>query len=78
MYSKEQLNEMYKILGKSIDISDELFNDAVKEYQNLGKWLDNSTPDYSLSVYPQGSFALGTVVRPITEKDDYDLDLVCE
>ena len=78
MYTKNQLNEMYKTLGKNIDISDELFEDAVKEYQNLGRWLDRNTPDYSLSVYPQGSFALGTVVKPITEKDDYDLDLVCE
>ncbi len=78
MYTKEQLNEIYKTLAKNIDISDELFEDAVKEYQNLGRWLDSNTPDYSLSVYPQGSFALGTVVKPITEKDDYDLDLVCE
>ena len=78
MYTKDQLNEMYKILGKKIDISDELFEDAVKEYQNLGKWLDRNTAEHSISVYPQGSFALGTVVKPITEKDDYDLDLVCE
>lgn len=78
MYTKDQLNEMYKTLGKNIDISDELFEDAVEEYQNLGRWLDRNTPEYSLSVYPQGSFALGTVVKPLTEKDDYDLDLVCE
>ena len=78
MYTKDQLNEMYKTLGKNIDISDELFEDAVKEYQNLGRWLDRNTPEYSLSVYPQGSFALGTVVKPLTEKNDYDLDLVCE
>ncbi len=78
MYTKDQLDEMYKILGKSIDISDDLFDDATKEYQNLGNWLDRNTPEYSISVYPQGSFALGTVVKPITEKDEYDLDLVCE
>ena len=78
MYTKDQLNEMYRILSKNIDISDELFDDAVKEYQNLGRWLDNNTPEYSLTIYPQGSFALGTVIKPITDKDDYDLDLVCE
>ena len=55
MYTKDQLNEMYKTLGKNIDISDELFEDAVKEYQNLGRWLDRNTPEYSLSVYPQGT-----------------------
>ena len=26
----------------------------------------------------KGSFALGTVVRPITNADDYDLDIVCQ
>ena len=78
MYTKENLNNMFSILAESIDISDELFDDAVKEYKNLGSWLDKQTPQYSLCVYPQGSFALGTVVKPITEKDDYDLDLVCE
>jgi hypothetical protein len=28
-------------------------------------------------VYPQGSFRLGTVVRPLQDGDDYDLDLGC-
>lgn len=69
---------MYELLSEQIDISDELFDEAVKEYKNLGKWLDTNTPQYELSVYSQGSFALGTVVKPISEKDDYDLDLVCE
>ncbi len=78
MYSRDQINKMYEILGKQIDISDELFDEAVKEYQRLGKWLDEQTPEYNLSVYPQGSFALGTVVKPITDQDDYDIDLVCE
>ncbi len=32
------------------------------------------------SIYPQGSFRLGTVVRPLKEgrDSDYDIDLVCE
>lgn len=78
MYTRDQINRMYEILGKQLDISDELFEDAVNEYRRLGKWLDEQTPGYEISVYPQGSFALGTVVRPITERDDYDIDLVCE
>ena len=28
MYTKDQLNEMYKTLGKNIDISDELLEDG--------------------------------------------------
>jgi len=78
MYSKESLNKLYARLVRAIDISDELFDKAVAEYNALGKWIDAATPDYRISIYPQGSFALGTVIKPITDKDDYDLDLVCE
>jgi len=28
-------------------------------------------------IYPQGSFRLGTVVRPDTRTGEYDIDLVC-
>lgn len=76
-YTKESLNKLYRTLAQEIDISDEMFNLAEKEYNDLGTWIDEKTPTYKISIYPQGSFALGTVVRPISGKDDYDLDLVC-
>ena len=78
MYTKESLNKLYARLVQAIDISDELFDKAVAEYNALGKWIDAFTPSFRISIYPQGSFALGTVIKPITEKDDYDLDLVCQ
>ena len=78
MYSHDKLNELYNRLAKAIDISDEMFEKAAKEYDALGKWIDEETPSYKISIYPQGSFALGTVVRPISDEDDYDIDLVCE
>lgn len=78
MYTKEQLNDLFEHIVKDIDISEELFDTAEREYKNLGKWLDQETPKYKLSIYPQGSFALGTVIKPIKGTDDYDLDLVCE
>lgn len=78
MYTKDSLNDLYGKLARSIDISDELYEKAVNEYNALGKWIDAQTPDYKISIFPQGSFSLGTVVKPITDSDDYDLDLVCE
>jgi len=32
---------------------------------------------YHPEIYPQGSFRLGTVIKPINDKNDYDIDLVC-
>lgn len=78
MYTKEQLNDLYERIVRTIDISDDMFDTAEREYKQLGDWIDQKTPQYSISVYAQGSFALGTVIKPIDDKDDYDLDLVCE
>lgn len=78
MYSKDQLNDLYERIVKTIDISNEMFDDAEKEYTDLGNWIDRVTPQYKISIYPQGSFALGTVIKPIDDSEDYDLDLVCE
>ncbi len=78
MYTKEQINDLYERIAKAIDISDELFDKAETEYLALGTWLDDETPEYKVTVYSQGSFALGTVIKPIDDSDDYDLDLVCE
>lgn len=78
MYNKSQLNDLYERVVEDIDISDELFDAAEQEYKDLGAWIDRKTPTYDVRIYPQGSFALGTVIKPIKGTDDYDLDLVCE
>lgn len=78
MYTKDQLNDLYERVVKDIDISDALFDAAEREYIELGSWIDRQMPTYKVSIYPQGSFALGTVNKPVKGTDDYDLDLVCE
>ena len=78
MYTKDQLNDLYERIVKTIDISNEMFDTAEKEYKDLGDWIDNETPCYKIHIYSQGSFALGTVVKPIEDSENYDLDLVCE
>lgn len=78
MYTKEQLNDLYERIVKTIDISNEMFDVAEKEYTDLGNWIDQATPQYKIRIYSQGSFALGTVIKPIEDSEDYDLDLVCE
>ena len=78
MYSKEAINKLYRDIAVSIDISDEMFDNAEEVYKDLGKWIDENTPQYEISIYPQGSFGLGTVVKPITNTDDYDMDVVLQ
>ena len=78
MYKKENLNKLFGKIAASIDIGEGFFDKAESEYTRLGVWIDAETPNYNILIYPQGSFALGTVVKPINDADDYDLDLVCQ
>ena len=78
MSTKSQLNDIYEKIGQQLDISDELFEKAKEKYQDMGVWLDKKTPEYKIDIYPQGSFALGTVIKPLNDNEEYDLDLVCE
>ncbi len=59
---------------EELDISPEQYEMAVRRYEDLGRWLVDlgiGDPD----VYPQGSFRLGTVLRPAAG-GDFDIDLV--
>lgn len=54
---------------------------AVARYESLGKWLHrdaSAVKKYDPQVYSQGSFRLGTVIRPDDENGQYDIDSVCE
>ncbi|MEU8795549.1 nucleotidyltransferase [Streptomyces sp. NPDC048643] len=61
---------------ETLDISPDLYDTAVRRYKDVGAWLGlHASPDYQ--IYSQGSFLLGTVVRPQTLTGEYDIDLVC-
>ena len=78
---KKQFNEIFEELGNNLDISETQHNNAMQSYQAVGNWL--SQEDYILTKYKpqiltQGSFLLGTVIKPFVEDDDLDIDLVCQ
>jgi hypothetical protein len=67
-------------IADELDISTELYEAATIEYEQVGLWLsedENGIGRYAPEIYPQGSFRLGTVVKPINPDCDYDIDLVC-
>lgn len=68
-------------LAESLEIPPSRYEEAEKRYKSVGEWLrrDNSTLNKAdPKVYIQGSFALGTVIQPVSDDEDYDIDLVCE
>lgn len=78
---KNQFSKFLQHLAESLDISETQYETAVKHYEAVGKWLsENGSPiaEYEPQIYPQGSFRLGTMIKPINDTDEYDIDLVCE
>ncbi len=73
--------ELLRNLSDSLDITETQYLDAVKRYEAVGKWLGeegSKLSHFKPKLFPQGSFRLGTMVKPISGADEYDLDLVCE
>ncbi|MEE1320235.1 MAG: nucleotidyltransferase [Acutalibacteraceae bacterium] len=78
MTEKEKLLDSYlKRIASNIDISDTMRENAEKSYKAVGQWLGDCDESSSVKIMPQGSFYLGTVIKPVSDKDEYDIDLVC-
>lgn len=76
-----QFSELLRYVADELDISESLYKAAEERYQAVGKWLgkeDSPLAQYGPDIYPQGSFRLGTVVKPISQEGEYDIDLVCQ
>lgn len=74
-------SEIERVLEKiayDLNISDAQYEAAQNKYAQMAKHIDKSTADKKIILYPQGSFALGTIIRPIEKEDEYDLDFVFE
>lgn len=80
MLKQTDLNTILENLTRFLDIPESYFEEARSRYQAIGNWLERDgsiVSQYAPEIYPQGSFLLGTVIKPITNKDEYDIDLVC-
>ncbi|MYD45824.1 MAG: nucleotidyltransferase [Gammaproteobacteria bacterium] len=80
---KKKYSLFLERFSQEIDIPPNKYKQAVDRYEELGRWLEIAPYPGTValpSIYPQGSFRLGTVVRPIRKgiEADYDIDLVCE
>ena len=77
MRKKELRQQDILKLIEGFDISPTMYNNATEKYKAVGTYLQNQ--GLICDIFPQGSFSLGTVVRPYRESKeaDYDLDFIC-
>ncbi len=77
--SRKRLDQIFNDLAEELDVPPSEYRAAKKRYDDVGTWLDagdSELAQYQPSVYPQGSFALGTAVKPLFD-EEYDVDAVC-
>ena len=78
MINLEERHEDILRVIKQLDISPTMFKNANEKYHAIANYLTDVGID--AEIYPQGSFAFGTVVRPSVKDQNacYDLDFVCQ
>ena len=72
------LGSLLEMACQELELSDTARKRATDAYTAVGSFLD-ADPKLKLwqpQIYPQGSVALGTTVKPISS-DEFDVDLVC-
>ncbi len=77
---KPDRNKRLREMLDMLDIPDSYYEKAVSRYSSLNDWFkrkESAIARFDPAVYPQGSFRLGTVIRPLTPDEEYDLDVVC-
>ena len=73
----ERQRDILKLISQ-FDISMTMYKNADEKYHAVARFLEDC--DIKADIYPQGSFAFGTVLRPSTKDPDanYDLDFICQ
>lgn len=77
----KQAEAYLEALAEDLSVSEKRYEDAERSYHSFGDWLhrdESSLRRFSPQVYVQGSFRLGTTIRPPSGEEDYDVDAVCE
>ncbi len=75
---KQMVVSLLDQLCQQIEVTESQYKSAASRYEAVGTWLAESTsPQLTrATIYPQGSIALGTAIKPIGH-NEFDVDLVC-
>lgn len=74
---KQMLVDLLDKLCQNLEVSPSEYLKAKRSYQAVGEWLIGSNNPLlnGIIVYPHGSIALGTAIKPVG-RNDFDVDLV--
>lgn len=75
----KELSQLLLDLAEELDVPPSKYEEAADHYTSVGDWLNAEGSElaaYGPVIYSQGSFGLGTAVKPLGT-GDYDVDAVC-
>ena len=78
-YINNDINTLLEDIVKEISVPSTKYDEAKQHYTAVGEWIsdENGTlSSYKPKIFVQGSFALGTAIKPI-DREEYDIDAVC-
>jgi len=78
--SSQDVDRLLEMIADHLDIPRSYYEKAAARHHSLGQWLQREGSTISHldpDIRPQGSFRFGTVVRPLKDDQEYDLDNVC-
>lgn len=76
MNKEQKLGMLFSGLADKLNISETLYDRAVTAYTALADYIKDNNKDWNVEIFPHGSFELGTVIKPVNDEDEYDVDLV--
>ena len=81
MTTKEHKKLLLENMTSLLELPESAYQKAKDRYEDIGEWFgreESLCKDNDPHIFPQGSFRLGTVIRPLDESEPYDLDLACK
>ena len=82
MNTAAKLSEsLFEDVARALELPENRYESAERSYKAVGSWLQRPESRFfgiHIQVYSQGSFRLGTAIRPVDDEEHYDLDIVCE
>lgn len=78
--TRNKVNDLLENIGQVLDITQAQHELVVQRYTAVANQLSkegSGLSNYKPEILPQGSFLLETMIRPIIEDDELDVDLVC-
>jgi hypothetical protein len=75
---KQMVVSLLDQLCQQIEVTETQYLTATSRYEAVGSWLAGANSPHlsQAQIYPQGSIALGTTIKPIG-RNEFDVDLVC-